>query len=154
MKKIPLTRGKFAIVDDEDYDYLMQWKWRFSNNGYAERNEKSENVKKLILMHRELNKTPCGLMTDHINGDGIDNRKCNLRTASNSQNQKNANKQNRKTSSKYKGVSWNKQNRRWRVRVGHEYIGSFRDEKEAARAYNNEAKIAHGQFAKLNQGIT
>lgn len=84
MRKIKLTKGKFALVDDEDFEYLNQWKWCFSE-GYAVRSEYhhvhglNHRVQKLIRMHRVINSTPKNLQTDHINGDGLDNRRSNLR---------------------------------------------------------------------------
>jgi hypothetical protein len=86
MKRIPLTQGKFALVDDADFEWLNQWKWRV-NHGYARR-ALYENGKRAgdISMHRLINNTPAGLDTDHINRDKLDNRRDNLRSATRSQN--------------------------------------------------------------------
>ncbi len=154
MKKIKLSQGKCALVDDEDFEYLIQWKWSLSSDGYAVRNTTKNNEKRTTLrMHRVINKTPYGFETDHKNGCRIDNRKCNLRTATKSQNG-----QNRRLfkpgTSKWKGVSWHNKNRRWRtqIKVSGEiiHIGEFKNELEAAKVYDQAAIKHHGKFARLN----
>lgn len=94
MKVIPLTQGKFAIVDNEDYYFLMQWKWTFDGS-YAIRRQhlrtvKGKSVGKKIYMHRLLMETPAGLDTDHINRDRLDNRRRNLRVVSHAVNLQNS----------------------------------------------------------------
>ena len=91
MKTIPLTKGKFAIVDDEDFEYLNQWKWHLDDKGYAARNQHVRLAKwtytsRRVVMHRLVNKTPEGFSTDHINRNKLDNRRCNLRTVTQSVN--------------------------------------------------------------------
>lgn len=89
MKKIPLTRGQFAIVDDDDYAPLSEYKWHLLTSGtgpyYAARTDRS-NGQKAVMMHRVINNTPDGLVTDHINGNSLDNRKENLRSLTNFEN--------------------------------------------------------------------
>ncbi len=90
--KIQLTKSKYAIVDADDYDFLMQWRWCIGEDGYAVRGAlKSDKLEKRknILMHRVINNTPNGMETDHINGDRLDNRRENLRSVSRSENQRN-----------------------------------------------------------------
>ena len=155
MKTIELTQGKVALVDDEDYEHLNQWKWYAHSSGntfYAIRNITVGKGKQATLyMHRVIMNTPDGMETDHINGDGLDNRKSNLRVCTVSQNC--ANRRARGTS-KYLGVSWHSGNRYWQVRIrkdGFEhYLGNFVSEEDAARAYDAKAKELHGEFAKLN----
>lgn len=94
MKTIPLTQGQVALVDDEDYEYLMQWKWCAAWNGntyYAFRGGKKEHGKKrqMIKMHRDLLDTPRGLEVDHLNGNGLDNRRCNIRNCTHKENMQN-----------------------------------------------------------------
>ena len=152
---IPLSQGKFAIVDAEDYAFLMQWKWCANKNGntfYAKRFAKTVNGKyKLILMHRLINKTPKHSYTDHKNGNGLDNRKSNIRTATINQNGANR-KKNKIGTSKYKGVTWNKALGKWKtyIRVNKEliHLGYFTNEEEAANAYRDRARIEFGEFAR------
>ena len=153
MKRIPLTQGKFALVDDKDYDYLMQWKWCVTKGGgtfrtyYACRTESSRK----ISMHRQLLATPKGLQSDHINHNGLDNRRVNLRTCTVSANQQNQLPRLHGTS-QHKGVSLHRKS--WVARIAcygkHGYLGAFRTEIEAAKAYNNAAKVLFGKFAYLN----
>lgn len=156
MKRIPLTRGKFAIVDDEDYEWLMQWKWYASlNRGlwYAARQEqKGVNPKySCILMHRELLKPPNGFEIDHHNNNSLDNRRFNLRICTHSNNLGNQKPQTG-GSSKYKGVSWHKKNQKWRAQIGKKRhsLGYFDNEIDAAKAYDKAAKELFGEFANVN----
>lgn len=156
-KQIPLTQGRFALVDDEDFEHLNKWNW-FFNNGYAKRvkcrekiDEKYKQVQ--VLMHRVINQTPDGFETDHIDGDKLNNQKYNLRTATRSQNSMNSiGKKRYSSSSKYKGVDFHQG--KWRAVIrGFKkqiYIGHFSEEIEAAKAYNKKAIDLFGKFAKLN----
>ncbi len=162
MKRIPLTQGKFALVDDENYEYLMQWKWYAAKNWRtfyavrkAGRNEQRPN--KTILMHREILQPPKGTMMDHVDGRGLNNILCNLRTCTSSMNGANRKKQSKASLSRYKGVSKyrNGQHKKpWIVMIKlHKraiYVGVFKTEIEAAKAYNAKAKELFGQFARLN----
>lgn len=152
MKEIQLTRDKSAIVDDEDYEFLMQWKWQDNGHGYAVRTCR-KNGKRKIWMHRILNKTPDGMHTDHINGDKLDNRKQNLRTVNRAQNGMNRLSYSG-SSSKYKGVSWHKRNNSWSasIRVNKKllHLGYFSCEEDAALAYNFSAIQYFGYFSRLN----
>lgn len=159
MKKIPLTQGKFATVDDIDYAFLMNWKWYFSTDGYARRNSrKSDGLGRgvTIRMHRIVLSRELGNFdfeqTDHKNQDRLDNRRSNLRPATVSQNQGNMKLQ--QGSSKFKGVCWHKQAKKWRVRVQFEgksiHLGYFTDEIEASKAYNKAALKYFGRFAYVN----
>lgn len=164
IKKIPLTKGYVALVDDDDYEYLMQWKWhadvRLKKNHvnvYAKRNEPSKyiarnNRQKCVFMHRFINKTPLGIVTDHINGNGLDNRKENLRIANLNQNARNQ-KIRRICSSQYKGVCRRKYSWQANIVVNRKqiYLGSFSSEINSAIAYNKAAIIFHGDFANLNK---
>lgn len=87
MKQIPLTKGRFAIVDDEDFEELNRYKWYSDHKGYAARNSPYVNGKRhVIWMHRVIAGTPAGMETDHINGIKNDNRRSNLRIATTVQN--------------------------------------------------------------------
>jgi hypothetical protein len=153
MKSIKLTKGYETIVDDEDFEYLSQWKWFFAH-GYAVRTQNIYPDKAYqVRMHRIILGTPEGMDSDHINRNRLDNRRCNLRVATRSQNVANTfvEKQNK---SGFKGVSWKKSNNKWcvQIRVKNKvyHIGLFVDIKEAAKAYNEVAKREFGDFAALN----
>lgn len=157
MKTIPLTKGKFAIVNTYDYEFLMQWKWHVCeghNTDYAMRNSKPDPITKKrhhIMMHRVLADTPDGMDTDHKNGNGLDNRRRNLRTCSRSQNMHNR-RPNKKGTSKHKGVYWHKQSKKWRayIQINKEriYLGGFKKEKDAATAYSKKSKSEFKNFNK------
>ena len=155
-RKIPLTQGKFATVDAEDFDQLNSYKWyanKKKNTYYAARNLKLQNGKK-ILMHREILGLEAGdgLQADHKSGNGLDNRRANLRMCNQSQN--NQNRHSFWGTSKFKGVYWNKPANKWMARITLEgkliYLGCFDFEIDAARAYDVKARELFGEFAKCN----
>jgi len=155
-RRIPLNHGKFARVDKEDFDYLNQWKWYAKKKGrtyYAVRGVKEDGKIKIIYMHRLIMNPPDGKQVDHINGNGLDNRKLNLRNCLDFQNCQNAKVQ-RKSNSGYKGVSWDKSKKRYRARIKagdkHLILGYFIDKHLAAEAYNQAAIKYFGEFARLN----
>ncbi len=158
MKQIPLTQDKFAIVDDDDYDYLMRWKWHAHVNGrtyYAVRRPrhavKGWKKKGMLQMHRVIMNVPKGCETDHINHNGWDNRKSNLRICTRGENRRNQLPAQR-AKSEYKGVGRYPQG--WRAKITHHYktlhVGCYNSEIEAARAYDAKAKELFGAFAYLN----
>lgn len=152
MKQIPLSQGKFALVDADIYDYLMQWKWTYSG-GYAYRLKTVRGNSRKIWMHRECNGTKEGEYTDHIDGNRLNNTRSNLRTCTYAQNNKNA-KTRKDNKSGYRGVYWEKSCNKWRVVISNDgkklSVGLFDDIVEAAKAYNAAAKKLHGSFARLN----
>jgi len=95
MRKMILTKGKHAIIDNKDFKYLNQWKWSFDGlyaiRGHYLGKIDGKNKYKKIYMHREINQTPIGAETDHINKNKLDNRRSNLRTVTKSQNNRNRN---------------------------------------------------------------
>lgn len=160
MKHIELSQSKVAIVDDEDYVKLNTRNWyaKFTQSGkvtYAVCHKTvSAGKQKTIFMHRIIMNPKQGQFIDHINGDTLDNRKENLRICTTVENGRNRKKE-IGTSSKYKGVSWDKNASKWKARIMFEkdrmYLGLFICEKEAALAYNEAAKRLFGEFAKLNE---
>jgi hypothetical protein len=157
MKEIPLTKGKVAIVDDDVYDYLMQWKWYYEGTGYAARRARSYelNPGKLIKMHRAImNVDDSKIEIDHINGDKLDNRRSNLRKANRAQNTANRGPLITNTSG-YKGVSFAKREQLYRAYITfngkQRGLGYHKTKEEAALAYNQAASFYYGEFAKLNE---
>lgn len=163
MKLIPLTRGKFAQVDDEDYEYLMQFKWYVNNQKgywYVLRSISRGS----ISMHRFIMNPPKDMVVDHIDHDTLNNQRSNLRICTRAQNNMNSNAQKDRKSSKYKGVSI----KRAKVKRSYGYwektywvafisinnkiktIGLYPTERDAALAYNEAAKKHQGEFARLN----
>lgn len=146
MKTIPLSKGHEAIVDDEDYDELSKHKWHVLKKSgvhvmYACRTIKVDGKKKVAWMHRLINNTPEKLITDHINGDGLDNRRSNLRTVTHQDNMINC-RRHKLGTSQYRGVSWHIGNKRWYSQITFNkkniYIGSFATELEAKDAYDKK----------------
>jgi hypothetical protein len=157
MASIPLTKGYSAIVDNEDVEWLSQWRWRAQvsmRNGKLHRVVAVSTINgNTTQMHRFVMHTPTGMDTDHINHNTLDNRRVNLRICSPQQNQFNK-KPEGKGRSKYKGVSWTTNRQKWcariRVRNKKKHIGYFTDEIEAARAYDAAARHEYGEFAATN----
>lgn len=149
---IPLSRGKFAIVDKEGYDKVKHFKWCYAPTGYAVRKNDQNTGPGIILMHRFLLNSPKGMVTDHVNGNKLDNRYENIRLCIQKDNVKN--RTGCPGTSKYKGVSWEKRRKHWIAYISVDYkrihIGSFKEEKDAAEAYNIAAKKHHGKYARLN----
>jgi hypothetical protein len=148
MKTIPVGNG-FAVVDDEDYNLVIGYCWHTNAKGYAVH---SVWLSKSILMHRLIMNAPPGLEVDHINGNPLDNQRSNLRLASAADNRHNMRKH--RGVSRYKGVTWDKANRRWRARItcnGRNIpLGRYDTELKAAAAYDAAALRLFGQFARPN----
>jgi len=156
-KEIQLTQGKFALVDDEDYNYLIQWKWTFfkstdEHNGYACIRDKKTG--KIIFMHSVLIPTPIGMQVDHINTIKSDNRRCNLRLATRSQNNANRKRYRKNRIGKYKGTRFDKRYNTWSAYITFNkkqiHLGTFKNEEDAALVYNEKAIELFGEFALLN----
>lgn len=150
-KQIPLTQGKVALVDDDVYEYLNQWKWRVQIHGnvwYAFRVEG-----KAIFMHRVITNAPKGAEVDHKDGDGLNNQRSNLRLCSRAENGANR-RTNKNSTSGYKGVAFVKLTGRYRavIRVNYKQInlGSYSNPDDAARAYDTAARKYFGEFASTN----
>jgi hypothetical protein len=157
-RRIKLTRGKYAIVDVEDFERLNKYKWHCSPYGYAKRSVyRSDDRGKSqvdIYMHSVVCPAPTGMVTDHVNRNKLDNRKANLRPATRTQNNWNRNLKTENGKTRYHGISWKKDVKKWRVRLTingrRQTFGYYADEVEAAKAYDRVAKKHRGQFAALN----
>ena len=152
MKEIQLTQGKVALVDDEDFERLNQWKWFAAKSGNTYYAKRFGNIR----MHRVVMGVTSlhNLIVDHCSGDGLDNRRQNLRVCSSMENS--ANRRSAKnSSSKYLGVSYEIGRNKWVARITSNKkvirIGYFKTEENAATAYNMFAERVHGQFANLNK---
>ena len=156
MARIPLNQGKFAIVDDEDFEYLNQWKWSFTpGRGYATRTDRSGNSQKTVSMHREILKPGVGQQVDHINRIRLDNRKENLRICTPGQNACNASKRKDGVTSKHKGVYFNERNGKYSAYIqidrDRRFLGYYEKEDDAAYYYNSKVGELHGEFAVYNE---
>ena len=154
--EIALSNGLICLVDPEDLSWasLIKWHYRASRRtGYATYNAKVPH-RRTKDMHTLILEAPPGLVVDHINGDGLDNRRRNLRLVTVSQNGMNQKAQLRSTS-KYKGVSWDKARSLWYAHVKAnglmKNLGRFASEDDAARAYNAAAVRLFGEFARINE---
>ena len=152
IRHIPLTQNKFATVDTADYPDLNKHKWtaaRSPNTFYAVRSQGGKQIR----MHRQITNAPNHLVVDHIDHNGLNNTRENLRLCTKAQNAKNQRKQ-KGTSSIYKGVCYNKKEKKWRARVhknGKTYnLGDYKNEIKAAKAYDQKASALFGQYAHLN----
>lgn len=159
MKEVSLTQGKVAIIDDDDLAIISKYKWhadKSRNTFYARTNETvAPRKQKPIKMHRLIMNAKHQETIDHINGDGLDNRRENLRLVHPVQNSQNKRKP-RNSKSKYKGVSHSGPSFfRAVIKVGdrNRHIGCFSSEIEAAAAYDQAASHFFGEFARLNKAL-
>ena len=151
---IPLSRGKWAIVDTDDVPMIAEFSWAAGNQGGGFTYARGWVEGKKVFLHRFLLGSPNGKRVDHINGDTLDNRRSNLRVVTHSQNVMNGRSHGDNQYSKYRGVEFNKTKRQWTARIcvnyKRTYLGSFPSAIEAARAYDAAAIELHGEFAHLN----
>jgi hypothetical protein len=159
MIEIPLTKGHVALIDDEDAA-LAELTWYLAKNGrnlYAIRSYwLPDGTQRTITLHRMVMPLPDGMRVDHIDGNGLDCRRQNLRGATHQQNLW-GRKRNKNNKSGYKGVSWDKRARRWKASItvnGRTIpLGLFDDPAEGGRAYDAAALEHFGEFARLNSSL-
>lgn len=162
MKEIQLSQNKISLIDDEDFIVISKFNWYahrwLQRNGkygdfYAHANVTlPDGTKTTIAMHRLIMNANKGIKIDHRNNNTLDNRKHNLRLATNYQNQQNRSKQ--FGTSRFKGVTWHKVCGKWEAQIQTNknkiHLGTFLNEKDAATAYNEAANKYFGEFAHLN----
>ena len=155
MKEIKLTQGKSVLVSDDDFEYLNKWKWHVSkhcNKLYARRTVVTPIGKRGIFMHRQILDLSKGEFCDHKDRNTLNNQRENLRKCTWAENQRNKTKK-LLASSKYIGVIKTKFNS-FVAQMTHEwkhiYIGTYKDEVIAAKAYDKKKLELHGKFSNLN----
>jgi hypothetical protein len=156
-RRINLEEGRWTLLDKEDYYRYNKFNWYIGGHGgklYAMRTIiAGEDEITTMRMNREIMKAPDDRVVDHRNGDSLDNRRDNLRIATQAENMQNRRKR-KNTTSRYIGVWFTKEYKKWESRIRHQgkkiYLGKFRNEIDAARAYDAAAKKYHGEFARLN----
>lgn len=152
MKYITLTQSKVAIVDDEDFEWLSQWKW-YVSKGYAVRSSRLGEAPKrtTISMHSQIIKRPKKAEIDHISGNKLDNRRTNLRLVTRTQNSMNRDKLSNNTSG-HRGVYWNSMWRRWEAFIRENgtkhYLGRYRNIEKAIEARNKAEDRYFGEYAR------
>lgn len=159
MLKIPLTQGKFAVIDDADFPLVGGHKWyagrvksRHCETWYAMRSIRQENGKqKTVFMHAVLNPTPEGFEIDHADRDGLNNQRSNFRIADYSQNRQNRRSKPRQLP---RGVRFVPKTGNYQANIGlgrkTKYLGTFSSAEDAARAYDLASIEMHGQFGVRN----
>jgi hypothetical protein len=149
VKTINLTRGFVTIVDDEDHEALARFRWYASGKPpyiYAQRDERRDGLRRAIMMHRVIASAPPRLVVDHLNGDGLDNRRANLRVCSQSHNIGNARPDRRNNKTGFKGVSWRPDKRKYAAQIAvrrkTRHLGFFDTAEDASAAYQRASREA------------
>jgi hypothetical protein len=158
MKEIPLTQGSVAIIDDADYELVSQYKWQLSpnkNTGYASHAFSKKGKYYRLYMHRLITGASADKEVDHINHNGLDNRRANLRVCSEQENK--WNRVHPIGKSGFKGVHWYRPTGRWRAIIvidnRFKHLGIFDDPRDGAAAYDRAAVSAFGDFAVTNRAL-
>jgi hypothetical protein len=154
MKEIKLTQNQVALVDNSDFLELNKYKWfaHFKNGWYAVRNVSKNGIQTQVKMHRVILNVSKNMQIDHIDGNGLNNQRKNLRICTNSQNQKNKGSYRNNTSG-FKGVSWHKIHKKWNAKISVDgkriSLGDFSTKEEAYQAYCIACAKYHGEFSKF-----
>jgi hypothetical protein len=154
MKTIPLTRGQVAFIDKDDYSLVACFKWACVLKGKRRTKMYAQHGSSGKYMHRLIVSPPPGMEVDHINGDSLDNRRANLRICTTAQNRQNKRKSST-SKSRFKGVCWITNKKRWQASISSNYknynLGRYKNEEDAAIAYNIAAQLFFGEYANLNK---
>jgi len=149
---VTLTKGYVAIIDADDLEIVNTSNWYASvkpRTVYAIRAVYNNGTQQILRLHRIIMKAPFGMEVDHINGNGLDNRKINLRVVSKNENAKNK-RMNLNNSSGFKGVSWSNKRGKWLSQIQHDgtaiYLGCYLSKEEAYEVYCAASEKYHGEF--------
>lgn len=152
MKRIPLTKNKFALIDDEDFALINKYKWCFAKVGYAV----SRIDNKITYMHKLIINDESEI--DHGDGNKLNNQRCNLRKCSRQSNVRNTTKRKGDYTSLFKGVHFDKRRKKWKAEITinykNIYIGRYSSEQEARNAYLKMASIHFGEFIHNQEKLT
>lgn len=155
-KHLPLSKGRYALVDDSDFDTLAQYAWHITGAGYAAGFVRVNGTRLRVYLHRYLLDAQPGQIVDHIDGDPLNNTRANLRLVTRAQNQWNRKAQ--LNASGYKGVSWHRLNQKYYARIQvhnrRHFLGYFETAEEAAEAYDAAAQQLYGEHARDNSDLT
>jgi hypothetical protein len=152
-----VINGYDVLIDDENFELINAYTWRFTSTchggPYLYRRYRSNGKQRMIFFHRTITCCPKGMLIDHINGNTLDNRKCNLRICTHQQNMKNQKRRKNNTSG-YKGVSFDKRDKVYRAHISLNmkriYLGSFKSPEDAYAAYCEASKKYHGEFGRTD----
>ncbi|MFF3620002.1 AP2 domain-containing protein [Streptomyces sp. NPDC002467] len=162
IRRVDVKGGHSALIDVADLPLVSQYTWRPLKGHNGKLYAYAMAGRSAVYMHRLIAGTPAGLETDHVNGDGLDNRRSNLRVATCSQNSANTWKPRRSdgstATSRFKGVTWDRSRSKWQAKITVDQhcksLGRYDSEEEAARAYDAAAAARWGAFARLNFPVT
>lgn len=153
---VVLPDGRYSLIDEGEAAWVGEFNWFASDdrNSYVRRKARKAEQRSttVVLLSREIMKPPPGFVVDHINGDILDNRRCNLRLATETQNRRNRKVQTNTTAG-YKGVTFDGRTKRWQARIhagSSINLGTYETAEKAARAYDAAAVEYHKEFARLN----
>lgn len=162
-RKIKLTQGKWALVDTADYEWLSKWKWyammapRVGVSAYYAVRQKAvgKKMQRTVWMHREIMRPPDGLEVDHIDGNGLNNRRHNLRSVTHQENGSNKPHRHPRNTSGYRGVVWHKGQEKWIAQVKlkgvHKWLGTFSSKRAAANARQAHDNSQENRNKKLHK---
>jgi hypothetical protein len=153
-RKIKLAKGFYTLVDPEDYESLSKCHWRLRESKPGQFYAAAIEDGQIVCLHRWIMNAPAGMVVHHKDGNGLNNTKSNLEIITITQNNRCCRKTSKPKSSKYKGVAFIKARKKFHARIEYngttKFLGYFKNEDDAARVYDEAAKIYHGRYAVLN----